>query len=58
MERIRPPMQGCHLPMFLGESRVVILGSVAIGVCPTLGLIAGLSIIIVLVYVMVCVCVC
>ena len=49
MEGIRPPVQ--HLPMFLGESHVVILVSVAIGVGPTLGLVAGLSIIIVLVYV-------
>ena len=47
-------MWGCHLPMFFGELRVVILVSVVIGVGPTLGLVAGLSIIILLVYVMVC----
>ena len=55
MEGVRPPMWGCHLPRFLGESRIVILVSAAIGVGPTLGLVADLSIIIVLVYVMVCV---
>ena len=58
MEGIRPPVQGCHFPMFLGESHVVIVVSVAMSVGPTLGLVAGLSIIIVLVYVMMCVCVC
>ena len=55
MEGVHPPMWGCHLPMLLGESCIVILVSAAIGMGSTLGMVAALSIIIVLVYVMVCV---
>ena len=46
-----------HLPMLLGELHVVNPVSFPVGVGPTLGQVAGLSIIIVCVCVCVCVCV-
>ena len=49
------PDVGVSPSYVFGESRIVILVSAAIGMGPTLGLVADLSIIIVLVYVMVCV---